>query len=157
MQIAQKLSGFTAGEADILRRAMGKKKRAELEKQKQRFVDGAFKNGISKDIAAGIFLMSNFLSFFFISFCVLLITVRVLSPKKSNLIRPAFSAEYISNCVEGNKKSADVSLYKGTDSVNFLSAITTPAAWVAIFLFKPSSFNERSINFLTRGASFINF
>jgi len=56
MQIAQTLSGFTAGEADILRRAMGKKKRAELEKQKQRFVDGAYKNGISKDIAAGIFL-----------------------------------------------------------------------------------------------------
>ena len=56
MQIAQALSGFTAGEADILRRAMGKKKRAELEKQKQRFVEGAFKNGISKDIAAGIFL-----------------------------------------------------------------------------------------------------
>ncbi len=56
MQIAQALSGFTAGEADILRRAMGKKKRAELEKQKQRFVDGAFLNGISKDIAAGIFL-----------------------------------------------------------------------------------------------------
>ena len=56
MQIAQILSGFTAGEADILRRAMGKKKRAELEKQKQRFVDGAYNNGISKDIAAGIFL-----------------------------------------------------------------------------------------------------
>ena len=56
MQIAQALSGFTAGEADILRRAMGKKKRAELEKQKQRFVEGAFKNGISKDIAAGIYL-----------------------------------------------------------------------------------------------------
>ena len=56
MQIAQVLSGFTAGEADILRRAMGKKKRAELEKQKNRFVEGAFKNGISKDIAAGIFL-----------------------------------------------------------------------------------------------------
>ena len=56
MQIAQKLSGFTAGQADILRRAMGKKKRAELEKQKQNFISGALKNGISKDIAAGIFL-----------------------------------------------------------------------------------------------------
>ena len=56
MQIAQKLSGFTAGEADILRRAMGKKKRAELEKQKQGFIAGALKNGISKDVAAGIFL-----------------------------------------------------------------------------------------------------
>ncbi|MDA7465741.1 DNA polymerase III subunit alpha, partial [Candidatus Pelagibacter ubique] len=56
MQIAQKLSGFTAGEADILRRAMGKKKRAELEKQKQGFIAGALKNGISKEIAASIFL-----------------------------------------------------------------------------------------------------
>ncbi len=56
MQIAQVLSGFTAGEADILRRAMGKKKRAELEKQKQRFINGAEKNGIAKDVAAGIFL-----------------------------------------------------------------------------------------------------
>ncbi len=56
MQIAQVLSGFTAGEADILRRAMGKKKRAELEKQKERFVEGAYNNGISKDVAAGIFL-----------------------------------------------------------------------------------------------------
>ncbi len=56
MQIAQKLSGFSAGEADILRRAMGKKKRVELEKQKQNFINGAVKNGIGKDIAAGIFL-----------------------------------------------------------------------------------------------------
>ena len=56
MQIAQKLSGFTAGEADILRRAMGKKKRAELEKQKLGFIAGALKNGISKDVAASIFL-----------------------------------------------------------------------------------------------------
>ena len=56
MQIAQKLSGFTAGQADILRRAMGKKKRSELEKQKQNFIVGAVNNGISKDVAAGIFL-----------------------------------------------------------------------------------------------------
>ncbi|MDC3101413.1 DNA polymerase III subunit alpha [Candidatus Pelagibacter sp.] len=56
MQIAQKLSGFTAGQADLLRRAMGKKKRAELEKQKQGFIAGAVKNGITKDVAAGIFL-----------------------------------------------------------------------------------------------------
>ncbi len=55
MQIAQTLAGFSAGEADILRRAMGKKKRAELEKQKERFVSGAVKNGIKKDLAIYIF------------------------------------------------------------------------------------------------------
>ena len=55
MQIAQKLSGFSAAEADILRRAMGKKKRLELERQKERFVNGAVKNGITKDTAIFIF------------------------------------------------------------------------------------------------------
>ncbi len=55
MQIAQTLAGFTAGEADILRRAMGKKKRAELEKQKEKFVIGATKKGIKKDVADYVF------------------------------------------------------------------------------------------------------
>ncbi len=55
MQIAQTLAGFTAGEADLLRRAMGKKKRKELEKQKERFINGAIKKGIKKDLASFIF------------------------------------------------------------------------------------------------------
>ena len=55
MQIAQILAGFTAGEADILRRAMGKKKKAELDKQKERFIQGAIKNGITKDVANFVF------------------------------------------------------------------------------------------------------
>jgi len=55
MQIAQELSGFSAAEADILRRAMGKKKRLELEKQKERFINGALKNGITKETAIFIF------------------------------------------------------------------------------------------------------
>ena len=55
MQIAQTLAGFTAGEADILRRAMGKKKKAELDKQKERFISGAIKKGIGKDVANFVF------------------------------------------------------------------------------------------------------
>ena len=55
MQIAQTLAGFTAGEADILRRAMGKKKKAELDKQKESFINGALKNGIAKDVANFVF------------------------------------------------------------------------------------------------------
>ncbi len=55
MQIAQTLAGFTAGEADILRRAMGKKKKAELDRQKERFINGAIKKGISKDVANFVF------------------------------------------------------------------------------------------------------
>ncbi len=55
MQIAQTLAGFTASEADILRRAMGKKKKSELDKQKERFINGAIKKGIAKDVANFVF------------------------------------------------------------------------------------------------------
>ena len=55
MQIAQTLAGFSPGEADILRKAMGKKKRKELEKQEEKFIKGATNNGIKKDIASFIF------------------------------------------------------------------------------------------------------
>ena len=85
------------------------------------------------------------------------IIVSVFKPRKSNLISPAFSAEYISNCVEGNNKSAELSLYKGTLSVNFLSAITTPAACVATLRFKPSNLSDKFTNRSTLVSSFINF
>ena len=69
-----------------------------------------------------MFSILKLIFFLFISFCVLLMTVKVFNPKKSNLISPAFSAEYISNCVDGKSKSEVISLYKGTELVNFLSA-----------------------------------
>ena len=55
MQIAQALSNFSASKADILRKAMGKKKSAEMERQKKDFIDGAVTNGISKEQAVYIF------------------------------------------------------------------------------------------------------
>jgi DNA polymerase III subunit alpha len=55
MKIAQDLAGYTLGEADLLRRAMGKKKPAEMEKQREKFLDGAAKNGIHMKIANDLF------------------------------------------------------------------------------------------------------
>ena len=55
MQIAQVLSGYSLGEADLLRRAMGKKQPEEMRKQKTRFIDGAKKNGVNENLAAHIF------------------------------------------------------------------------------------------------------
>ena len=55
MQIAQALSGFSAGKADILRKAMGKKKSAEMDRQKKDFIEGAIKNNITKEQAVYIF------------------------------------------------------------------------------------------------------
>jgi DNA polymerase-3 subunit alpha len=55
MQIAQVLSGYSLGEADLLRRAMGKKQPAEMAKQKSRFIDGAKERGVAENLAAHIF------------------------------------------------------------------------------------------------------
>ncbi|MDP3736888.1 MAG: DNA polymerase III subunit alpha [Hyphomonadaceae bacterium] len=48
MQIARELAGYSFGEADLLRRAMGKKIRAEMDKQRVRFMEGAMEKGISE-------------------------------------------------------------------------------------------------------------
>jgi len=55
MQIAQELAGYTLGAADILRRAMGKKKPAEMAKQRIIFVEGAMQRGVGEDLANMIF------------------------------------------------------------------------------------------------------
>ncbi|UJW73338.1 DNA polymerase III subunit alpha [Rhizobium sp. SL42] len=66
MQIAQVLSGYSLGEADLLRRAMGKKIKAEMDQQSARFVDGAVKNGVSKPQAVNIFeLLAKFANYGF--------------------------------------------------------------------------------------------
>ncbi|MBI5640303.1 MAG: DNA polymerase III subunit alpha, partial [Nitrospirae bacterium] len=55
MLIANKIASFSMGQADILRRAMGKKKADEMEKQKEVFISGAVANGVSEKKAARLF------------------------------------------------------------------------------------------------------
>lgn len=66
MQIAQELSGYSLGEADLLRRAMGKKIRAEMDAQRARFVQGATERGLLKPQADFIFdLLAKFADYGF--------------------------------------------------------------------------------------------
>ena len=66
MQIAQVLAGYTLGGADLLRRAMGKKKPEEMAKQRQVFVDGACSRGVAEATATRIFdLMEKFAGYGF--------------------------------------------------------------------------------------------
>jgi DNA polymerase-3 subunit alpha len=66
MQIAQLLAGYTLGAADLLRRAMGKKKPEEMAKQRTIFVEGAIANNVSETVATGIFdLMEKFAGYGF--------------------------------------------------------------------------------------------
>ncbi|MDR0764779.1 MAG: DNA polymerase III subunit alpha [Synergistaceae bacterium] len=55
MQCAASLSGYTLGEADLLRRAMGKKKKEAMAEQRDKFVTGAVKNGVDGKKASEIF------------------------------------------------------------------------------------------------------
>ncbi|MBB5072966.1 DNA polymerase-3 subunit alpha [Bartonella callosciuri] len=66
MQIAQVLAGYSLGEADLLRRAMGKKIHKEMQKQRTRFVNGAVAGGVDKDQADIIFdLLAKFADYGF--------------------------------------------------------------------------------------------
>jgi DNA polymerase III subunit alpha len=66
MQIAQVLSGFSLGEADLLRRAMGKKIKKEMAAQKTRFVEGGVGNGVDRSRAEYIFeLVAKFAGYGF--------------------------------------------------------------------------------------------
>ena len=66
MQIAQELAGYSLGEADLLRRAMGKKKPEEMAKQKERFMTGAAEQGVDPGQADHIFeLVAKFAGYGF--------------------------------------------------------------------------------------------
>ncbi|MCA9571346.1 MAG: DNA polymerase III subunit alpha, partial [Myxococcales bacterium] len=66
MQIAQVMAGYSLGEADLLRRAMGKKKPEEMAKQRARFMSGSVENRIDEGIAGEIFdLMAKFAAYGF--------------------------------------------------------------------------------------------
>jgi len=66
MQIAQALSGYSLGEADMLRRAMGKKIKKEMDAQRARFVDGAVSRGLTRAKADEIFdLLAKFADYGF--------------------------------------------------------------------------------------------
>jgi DNA polymerase-3 subunit alpha len=66
MQAAQLLAGYSLGEADLLRRAMGKKIRSEMQKQRSRFVDGCTERGIERGQAETIFeLLERFADYGF--------------------------------------------------------------------------------------------
>ena len=55
MKVASELAGFSLGQADILRKAMGKKQKKVMEKQRELFIKGAQKNKIKKNVAVEVF------------------------------------------------------------------------------------------------------
>ena len=66
MQMSQRMAGYTLGGADLLRRAMGKKIKAEMEKQRDIFTTGAIERGVTAEVATKVFdLMAKFADYGF--------------------------------------------------------------------------------------------
>ena len=75
MTMAQDLAGYSLGEADLLRRAMGKKKASEMQKHREKFITGAAKNGVKTSVAQSLFdQMVNFAEYC-LSYDSLILTV----------------------------------------------------------------------------------
>lgn len=92
MKIAQVLSGYTLGGADLLRRAMGKKDAKEMAKQRDTFISGALSNNVSEDVSSHIFeLINKFAGYGFNKTLI-----------QSTKIRTASGIKPIENCRTGD-------------------------------------------------------
>ncbi|MCQ2381822.1 MAG: OB-fold nucleic acid binding domain-containing protein, partial [Clostridia bacterium] len=133
MQIFQNLGGYSLGQADIVRRAMGKKKVAEMEKQKKIFlygseemnIKGAVNNGVPADVAASIFAkMEKFAGYAFNKSHAA--CYAFLSYQTAYLLHyyyPFFMASMISNRID---KRDDMTHYIAEVRVKGKSAILPP-------------------------------
>lgn len=94
MQIFRKLASYSYGRADVVRRVMAKKKVLEMEKERESFVNGAYKNGISKESANKIFdSMASFASY---AFCKSHAAAYSYTSYRSAYLKCHYPAEYFS-------------------------------------------------------------
>lgn len=102
MKIAQVMAGYTMGEADILRYAMGKKVKHEMEIQRNRFVTGSIENGYEEKLATAVYdLMESFAGYGFnkshsVAYAML--------AYRTAYLKTHFRAEFLSSCMSVDMK-----------------------------------------------------
>ena len=123
MQIAQIMSGYSLGEADILRWAMGKKVKREMEVQRIRFVDGAQKNGYSHEIATQVYdLIESFGGY---GFNKSHSVAYALLAYRTGYLKTHYCADFLSVCMTiDNRIEAITKMY--SDAVNQDITIVPP-------------------------------
>ena len=105
MEIAQIMGGYSLGAADLLRRAMGKKIKAEMAAQEALFVEGAIKKGISKEQASNIFeLVAKFAGYGFNKAHAA--AYGVISYQTAYL-KANFTAEFLTTCLNLDMHDSD--------------------------------------------------
>jgi DNA polymerase III subunit alpha len=105
MQTAQIMADFSLGQADLLRRAMGKKKKEEMEKQSAIFVAGATKKGVTEKNARDIFeIMEKFASYGFNRSHAAAYSVVAF---QTAYLKANYAAEYMASVLTHNKDKSD--------------------------------------------------
>ncbi len=143
MEISRSLAGYTLGEADLLRRAMGKKKKDEMELHRKKFIDGAKMNKISSSIANSIFSKmekfagygfnkSHSVAYAFISY-------------QTAYLKTYHTSEFLSSALSSDMDNTDkvISLVDATNEMGLI--INQPNINISEFNF--ISINDKSILF----------
>jgi DNA polymerase-3 subunit alpha len=109
MKIGREIAGFTLGQADLLRRAMGKKMVEELEKQRVPFLDGAKAKGIPPEIAGAVF--EQLIPFAGYGFNQSHTTVYALVTYQTAYLKAHYPLEFMAACMTIEDDSAEIVRY----------------------------------------------
>ena len=109
MRIAQTMSGYTMGEADILRWAMGKKVASEMQKQRKRFVEGAASNGFEESLAESVY--NQIQSFGEYGFNKSHSVAYAVLAFRTGWLKTHYPAEFLSACMSMELKSESIVKY----------------------------------------------
>jgi DNA polymerase-3 subunit alpha len=109
MKIGREIAGFTLGQADLLRRAMGKKMVEELEKQRVPFLEGAKAKGISPEIAGAVF--EQLIPFAGYGFNQSHTTVYALVTYQTAYLKAHYPLEFMAACMTIEDDSAEIVRY----------------------------------------------
>ncbi len=143
MQIASVMASYSLGEADLLRRAMGKKKPEEMAKQKERFVDGSLKNKIPLKKAERMFdLMSKFAEY---GFNKSHSAAYALVSYQTAYLKTHYTAEYMASVLTHEMGNTDKILEYISDLKNHQISVLPPDANESFRYF--SVLNDKEIRF----------
>ncbi len=143
MQIASVMASYSLGEADLLRRAMGKKKPEEMAKQKERFVEGSLKNKIALKKAERMFdLMSKFAEY---GFNKSHSAAYALVSYQTAYLKTHYTAEYMASLLTHEMGNTDKILEYISDLKNHSIAVLPPDVNESFRYF--SVLNEKEIRF----------
>lgn len=143
MQIAQVLAGYSLGGADLLRRAMGKKKPEEMAKQRSTFEEGSINNGVDGELAMKIFdLVEKFAGY---GFNKSHSAAYALVSYQSAWLKTHYPAEFMAAQISSDMDNTDKVVHMVNECYSMGLTILAPNINIGEIRFKP--YGERTVNY----------